>query len=604
MSDLILHGGWVWTGLTPAPTPGGVLVRGSQVAAVGSEAELAAAARPGARRVHLEGRGILPGFVDAHVHLLSGGLDLTRVDLRAVDSRGAFEARIREEAARTPPGGWIVAWGWNDHKWGGALPHRSWLDRAAPGHPVLALRTDLHVGVASSEALIRAGIRDGDPDPPRGIFDREPDGVTLTGVLRERALERVQGSIPPLTEADRRAALLAASRHALAHGVTQLHDKGVLENSPESWASLETLRALRGEGALPLRVLASVPLDDRARLAAEIAERGRGDLWLRWGSVKAFVDGSLGAATAWFHDPYEPPFSGGGSGPGSGAGSSEGSGGDAGAWAGSPVADLEPLAAALHEAVALGLDPIVHAIGDRAVEWILEVYEGIAEAFADAGPGVYAPRSRPLRLRIEHVQHLRPGAAAALARRLANPAILSSMQPAHLVADGAWAETRIGAWRAPYAFPFRTLLDAGVPVAFGSDWTVAPLDPRAALAAAVTRALDAPGRPVWGGAERISLTEALTAHTLHAARGAFLEDATGTLEPGKEADMVIVDGALFSHAWAEGERPEAARIGAARAGAGADAPNPIPLETLALEATFVGGQVGWSRGGLLEGGGA
>lgn len=567
---VVLHGGSVWTGASldeagaHPGTPGGVLIEGGRLTAVGSDAELFAAAPAGARRVNLEGRWVLPGFVDAHVHLLSGGLDLARVDLRDVDTPEGFEARIREQAARTPPGGWIVAWGWNDHRWGGALPHRSWLDRAAPGHPVLALRTDLHVGVASTEALRQAGLHDGDPDPPRGTLDREADGRTLTGVLRERALEPVQARIPSPSEPERRNAIQAACRHALAHGVTQLHDMGVLAHSAESWRSLETLRALHAEGALPLRVLAAVPLDDRARMADEVAARGRGDLRLRWGAVKSFVDGSLGAATAWFQDPYAPAFAG-----------ADGSG------CGGPVADLDALEAALGEAVALGLDPIVHAIGDRAVTWILGVYEAIARAHERAAPprqvAAGAPgRVNPLRLRIEHVQHLDPSVPD-LARRLANPALLCSMQPAHLTADGAWAESRIGAWRAPHAFAFRTLLDAGVPVAFGSDWTVAPLDPRAALAAAVTRAIDAPGRPVWGAAERIRLTEALRAHTVHAARGAFWEHATGTLTPGKEADVVILDRSPFM-----------------------PSPDPEALEGLSIQATLVAGEVGWSAGALFE----
>ncbi len=513
--DRILLGAQVWTGVTPDLLPlrdAAVALRADRIAAVGPAERILASRGPRTEVVTLDGGCLVPGFVDAHVHLQSGGLDLFRVDLRGVTSPEGFELRVAERARALPPGSWILGGGWDHHRWGGALPDRSWLDRAAPDHPVFLLRTDLHVGVANSAALQRAGLDAGTPDPPLGTLERDPDTGELTGLIRERALHLVSAAVPPPGEADREAALRAAALHALRHGVTQVHDMGALQSSEESWASLFALRTLHARGQLPLRVSAAVPLEDRHRLEAWVAEEGGGDERLRWGSVKAFVDGSLGADTAWFLDDYlhRPGHRGG------------------------PITDLDDLSRGLAEATGMGLQPIVHAIGDAANAWLVGEYRDLCRRYA----------GRDLRLRVEHAQHLAP----ATLRSLGHPGILASMQPAHLVDDGPWAEARIGAERVGGAYAIASLLRAGVRPAFGSDWTVAPLDPRVALAAAVGRRLPgSEGDPprVWNAAECISVGEALRAHTLDATRAAFLEGETGSIEPGKRADLVLLSHAPF-----------------------------------------------------------
>jgi predicted amidohydrolase YtcJ len=519
--DRILTGGVVWTGLPSdrAPHAGwAVSICGDRIGAVGPADQVLATRNARTVIIDVRGGAILPGFVDAHVHLQSGGLDLFRVDLRGARSEHAFELRVRDRAHLLPPGSWVLGGGWDERSWGGALPHRSWLDRAAPDHPVFLLRTDMHIGVANGEALRRAGLDVESPDPDGGRLDRDPETGELTGVLRESALELVSAVVPPPAKAERAAALRAAMQHALRHGVTQVHDMGALQSADESWASLETLRELASAGQVPIRISAAVPLSERHRLEAMVAEFGGGDDRLRWGSVKAFVDGSVGAGTAWFLEDYAQT-------PG---------------WRGAPVVELEGLRDGLLEATAMGLQPIVHAIGDAAVTWITGAYEEILQRF----PG------RDLRLRMEHVQHLVPD----LLHRLAHPGIVCSMQPAQLLDDAPRARERLGPRREAWSFALRSLLDAGVRPAFGSDWTVSALDPRVVLDAAVLRR--APGGEASGGSwiptECISVAEALQALTLDGARAAFFDGETGSLEAGKRADLAVLDASPFDRCEADG----------------------------------------------------
>jgi len=499
-ADLILLGGPVWAGMsrTQGPLPDALAVLDGRVLAVGSQADILALKGPSTRIHPLDGATLLPGFVDAHVHFLSGGLDLARVDLRGARSLQEVQAKVGSAAASQAAGSWILGGGWDEHRWGGALPHRAWLDQVAPQNPVFLTRTDLHVGVANTQGLLAAGIplRDGDgPGPEAGLVDLDTDGLA-TGILREGAMDWVHRALPPVTEEAREAALLAAAQEALSHGITQVHDKGVLQQPEASWASLGTLMRLRDAGILPVRVSAAVPLSERHALHARIQEMGRGCERLQWGAVKSFVDGSLGAGTAWFLDDYAhlPGHRGG------------------------PVEALDTLAQALEEAVLLGLDPIVHAIGDAATTWLADQYRRLLE--------VHGAEVRQLRL--EHAQHLTP----ALVACLTHPRIVLSMQPAHLLDDGPWMGRFVGEARLPFAYAFRTLVSAGARVALGSDWTVAPMDPRVALQGAVRG-------PHPGGPETLTVEEALHAHTAVASEAAGFRGKTGILAPGRRADFTL-----------------------------------------------------------------
>jgi predicted amidohydrolase YtcJ len=325
-------------------------------------------------------------------------------------------------------------------------------------------------------------------------------------VLKDEAIGLVGRHVPAPSAAERDEALRRAQVHALERGVTMIEDMG-------SWSDLETYRRARTAGALQLRVYAFVPLSSWKRLQEFVEENGRGDEILRWGGVKGFVDGSLGSTTAWFHQPYE----------------------DSPGTTGLMVTDTAELRAQISAADAAGLQVVVHAIGDLANDWLLQAYADVAMA--------NGPRDR--RFRIEHAQHLSPAAIA----RFAAQSVIPSMQPYHAIDDGRWAEKRIGAERIRTTYAFRSLLDAGARLAFGSDWTVAPLDPILGIYAAVTRqTIDDANPGGWVPGEKIGVEEALRGYTSGAAYGAFQEELLGTLEPGMAADLVVLSGNIIGMA--------------------------------------------------------
>lgn len=499
MVDLILNGGRVWTGAPQAgePEPTALAVREGRVVAVGTDDEIEVLAGPGVERVALEGRRVLPGLIDAHTHFITGGFHLAAVQLRDAADRDTFVRRIRDHVQGVAPGSWVTGGAWDHELWGGELPTRQWIDEATPNHPVLVTRLDLHMALANSKALELAGIDDHTPDPPGGAIVRDGDG-RATGILKDEAMVLARRVMPPRSPEEWDAALARACRHALSLGLTQVHDV-------DGWESLEAHRRAHGVQALPLRIYTAVPMESWERLAAMVRTDGRGDQRLWWGGLKAFVDGSLGSGTAWFHEPYSDE-------PGN---------------HGLRMSQAEGIPDWVRGSDAAGLHSIVHAIGDRAVDWLLDVYEEVARQ--------NGPRDR--RARVEHAQHLSPGAA----RRFAELNVVASMQPYHAADDGRWAERRIGSERRRRAFPCRSLLDAGTTLAFGSDWTVAPLDPLLGIRAAVTRELVDGSRPGgWVPEERIGLGAALTAYTRSAAYAGFSNDFTGTLEAGKLADLVVL----------------------------------------------------------------
>jgi predicted amidohydrolase YtcJ len=515
-ADWLLTGGAVWTGAGGPPGAAardhGVALRKGRVLAVGPSRELEGLRGPGTRVVELEGRFVAPGFVDAHVHLLVGGLALSRVDLRGVRSPDEFMGRVAARARELAQGSWILGGDWNEEEWGGELPSRDWLDRAAPDHPVLLVRSDLHTAVAGSRALAMAGLDRTAPDPENGIVERDPDTGEPTGVLREMALLLVARLVPEPSEENRRHALRAAFRVALAAGITQVHDMGGVQSPDQSWISLELLKDLQAGGELPLRVFSALPLADHERIAGLVGEEGRGDHFLGWGMAKGFVDGSLGSSTAWFREPYL---------------------GDPGN-VGTPITDLDELRHCLRGALEAGLRPAVHAIGDRAVDWIFDAWDELGT------PSATQP------LRVEHAQHLSPEAVA----RTALAGMILSVQPYHLVGDAPVADERLGPARASRAFAFRSMQEAGARLAFGSDWPVVPMDPLRTLHAAVARV---PGRggsgrlvpEAWQPGERLTVEAALRAQTEGAAAAGLWKGETGILEAGRRGDLVVLSGDPF-----------------------------------------------------------
>jgi predicted amidohydrolase YtcJ len=493
-AELVLTGGVVWTGTGDTATA--IAIANGKIQAVGSDTEIARLAGGRTERVELGGRFVVPGFMDNHTHFVSDGFSLAGVQLRDVDSPQEFTRRIAERAQRYP-GQWMGLGAWDHERWGGALPDRSWIDSVTGDTPVFVTRLDGHMGLANTRALALAGVTGQTADPPGGTIVRDRSG-RATGVLKDAAMNLVFDVIPEPSEAELDRALEAASRHAVERGITHVTDMG-------TWAGLETYRRAARDGRLPLRVYAAVPIATWDRLAGYVAEHGRGDHRVAWGAVKGFVDGSLGSTTAWFHAPYD----------------------DAPETTGLQVTDTTELRRQILAADSAGLHVLVHAIGDRANDWLLDVF---AEARArGANPAQ--------RFRVEHAQHLTPAAIA----RFGAERVVPSMQPYHAIDDGRWAVKRIGPERIKTTYAFRSLLNAGAPLTFGSDWTVAPLDPLAGIYAAVTRrTLDGLNPGGWVPEQKITVDEALTAYTRTSAWADYLDEVLGTLEPGKYADLVVL----------------------------------------------------------------
>ena len=442
---------------------------------------------------------VLPGFIDSHVHMMSSGFELSSVQLRDADSPEEFSRRIGKFANGLEAGEWMLGGTWDHMNWGGELPHRQWIDALTTDNPVMVMRLDGHMVLANSRALALAGVDKHTKDVPGGEIVRDADGEP-TGVLKDNAMELVAKMIPAPSQDQQDQALQAAMTYLASHGVTTVHDMSY------DWAGLASYRRAHAADSLKTRIYASIPIADHSKLAAEIADKGRGDEWLRIGGVKGFMDGSLGSHTAAMFEPFSDAPD------------------DRGLFLTEP-AQMRQYAIA---ADAAGLQLNIHAIGTRANAELLDIFDAV---LAVNGEG-------ERRFRIEHAQHLRPMEIV----RISAMGVIPSMQPYHAIDDGRWAESVIGPERARFTYAFRSLMDAGARVAFGSDWSVAPADPLYGIYAATTRrTLDGEHPDGWVPQEKVTVEEALLAYTRNGAFASFEEDSKGTLAPGKLADIVILD---------------------------------------------------------------
>lgn len=508
-ADLMVFGR-VWTGDSARPWAQAVAVAGDTIVAVGDSAGLAKLIGSGTRVIHNGKAMVVPGFMDAHVHLLTGGFQIARVDLRGASSPAEFIARLKQHAAKLPPGEWIQGGDWDHERWPGApLPERAWIDSVTPKNPVFVNRLDGHMSLANSAALRLAQITRATREIRGGTIVRDPKTGEPTGVLKDNARDLVNRVIPGPSPAQSDSALARAMRWAAAHGVTAVgtvsDDPGTLAIA-SSWRELATLKRAHRNGTMLTRVSIYVSLEGWRAMADTLRADGPGDDWLRAAGVKGFVDGSLGSTTALFFEPYE----------------------DAPGTRGLLVTPEDSLRAWIGGADSAGLQVAVHAIGERANGLLLDIYDSVAKA--------HGPRDR--RFRIEHAQHLRRQDIA----RLAHSGVIASMQPYHAIDDGRWAEKRIGPERIKTTYAFRSLLDNNAHLAFGSDWTVAPMDPILGIYAAVTRrTLDEKNPKGWIPDQKIAVEEALRAYTAGNAYGVFAEGTRGKLAPGYLADIVVLD---------------------------------------------------------------
>src|SRR5947209_11619302 len=499
----------VWTGLASGgPQPGAVAIAGGRILAVGDSQAIASYAAGKTQTLDAQGGLVMPGFADGHTHFIGGGFQLASVDLRDAATPAEFVRRLKQYARTLKPGQWITGGDWDHTLWPGQpLPRREWIDSVTPDNPVFVNRLDGHEALANSAAIRAAGVTRDTPTPPGGEILRDARSGEPLGIFKDGALGLIEGAIPEPSPEERDTALARALVHAASLGVT------ATAHMSASWADLASYRRLERAGRMTLRVALYLPLASWRAVAESVKAHGPGDEGVRIGGLKGYMDGSAGSRTAYFAEPYA----------------------DSAGYRGllqNPERDMRTW---IGNADSAGLQVTVHAIGDRANAILLDIYDSVARA--------HGPRDR--RFRVEHAQHLRPGDVP----RFGRLGVIPSMQPYHAIDDGRWVEQRIGPVRIRTTYAFRTLLDTGAKLAFGSDWTVAPLDPILGVYAAVTRrTLDGKNPGGWVPQQKISVAEALRAYTAGAAYATFDEGTRGVLAPGYYADVVVIDRNLFTMA--------------------------------------------------------
>ena len=492
----------IWTGDADNPWAEAMAVMGDRIEVVGSNADIAPFI--GETTTVIDGGAlVVPGFIDTHVHFLDGGEALESVQLRDVTSREQFRQRFADYVTTIDPGEWILGGTWDHEAWGGELPTRDWIDDLTPENPVFVSRLDGHMALANSLALSAGGVDADSPDVPGGEIVRDADGRP-TGVLKDNSMTPVFSAIPPSSQARRDRQLQAALDYLASNGVTTVHDMGSFEN-------VQVFRRAHKRQALTVRIYAAVPLSEWRELSVDVVANGRGDEWLTTGVLKGFMDGSLGSHTAAMLEPFS----------------------DAPDDRGMLINPLDDMRDWILNADRAGLHVVVHAIGDKAIRDLLDIYLDVVD---EAGP-------RDRRFRMEHAQHIHPEDIP----RFAAQDVIASMQPYHAIDDGRWAERVIGAERAETTYAFRSLIDSGARVAFGSDWYVAPASPILGIHAAVTRqTIDDANPDGWVPEQKVTVEEALRAYTVEGAYASFDEDNRGQLKSGMLADFVVLDRDLTS----------------------------------------------------------
>jgi predicted amidohydrolase YtcJ len=505
--DLIIFNATVRTMDQRHPNAQAVAIMGDRILAVGADKEIKKLAGANTRLIDARKQLLLPGFNDAHVHFLTGGFQLANVDLRDADSPEEFAARIKAFAERIPAGRWITGGDWDHERWSGAqLPTKELIDRFTPNTLVFVNRLDGHMALANSPVLKLAGITRQTLDPPGGLIVRDPKTGEPTGVLKDAAMNYVWKVLPPATFEEKLSAAKAATEHAAKLGVTSVQDMS-------AGTDVGVYQTLLDRNELKTRIYAVSPLPAWERLARTGVRAHFGGDMLRIGGLKGFADGSLGSTTAFFYEPYQDA-------PGTRG------------LAGDEMFPEGAMLARVREADRAGLQIMIHAIGDQANDLILSIFEQVAKENGD----------HDRRFRIEHAQHLRSHDIP----RFGRDKVIASMQPYHAIDDGRWAEKRIGKERAKTTYAFRSLLNAGATLAFGTDWTVAPLNPMSTIYAAATRrTLDGKHDKGWIPEQKISVEEAVRAYTVGSAYAEFMEDRKGTIGPGKLADVVILTKDIF-----------------------------------------------------------
>ena len=512
-ATLALVHGHVWTENPAQPETEAVAIAGNRIVLTGTSAEVLRLAGPSTRVIDLQGRRVVPGFNDAHVHFVPGGQGLAGVQLRNAASQAEFRNRMASFAKSQPDGAWIVMGEWDHERWTPAvLPTHQLIDDVTTRNPVFVERLDGHLGLANALAMKLAGVDRTTPDIPGGVIVRDASG-NPTGIFKDAAMTLINRVIPPLSLQETETAILAAEREAARNGVTSVQEMANDTHDTGGPDRLRAMQALEREGRLTVRISENLRLRDWKYLAGSGVQAGFNDGVIQIGGLKSFADGGLGASTAWLFAPYDD------------APSTRGLASD-------ELQNPDQMYAEIKGADQAGLQIAIHAIGDRADRAILDFYQRVEK---EDGP-------RDRRLRIEHAQHL----TAPDIPRFAQLHVIASMQPYHAIDDGRWAQKRLGAERIHFAYDFRSLLDSGALLAFGSDWPVAPMEPLTGIYAAVTRrTLDNRNPDGWIPDQKITVAQAVHGYTVGSAYAQFDEKIKGSLEPGKLADLVVLSRDIF-----------------------------------------------------------
>lgn len=497
--------GKIYTVDKKQPLAEAVVVNGNKIIYAGSNRGAEKYIDSETEIINLRGRLMLPGFIDGHTHFINGGFYLLGLDLRQAASTSEFQKMLKDYVI-SHKGKWITGGSWDHQAWEVKdLPVKEMIDSFTADTPVFVERLDKHMALANSLALKLAGITKDTPNPSGGEIVKDAVTGEPTGILKDNAMPLIYSIIPEPSEAEMNEAALAALDEAKRNGITGIHDITYKND-------LLTYQRLENEGKLSCRVYTRLPISGYNNLANAGICYNFGSEKIKLGSLKAFSDGSLGTGTAWFFDNYPGEQT-------SGLPADTVLDGRLEKWA--IEADKDKLQLS------------IHAIGDRANSFILDLFEKIT--------AVNPAWDR--RFRIEHAQHIRKSDL----QRFAKLNVIASVQPYHLIDDGVWAEKKLDSKRIQETYSYKSLMDEGVTLCFGSDWTVAPLNPLLGIYAAVTRStLDGKNPGGWIPEQKVSVEDAIEAYTINNAYAAFEEDIKGSIEPGKLADMVVLNNDILS----------------------------------------------------------
>lgn len=492
--------GKIYTVNENQPIAQAVVVDANKIIFVGSNDDAKSLIDLSTNVIDLNGKLMLPGFIDNHVHFITGGFYLLGIDLRPANSTTEFK-QILKNYSQKYPNKWITGGYWDHEKWEVKdLPTNKMIDEVVSQQPVFVDRLDGHMGVANSYALKLAGITKDTESPDGGLIVKDPKTGEPTGVLKDNAMNLVTKFIPQPSADENYEALLAALDEAKRLGITSVQDITYAD-------ALTAFQKAKDEDKLTCRIFTRWPISDYHDHVDKNIKAGYGDDYIRMGSLKVFADGSLGSSTAWFFDRYDQDTLT------TGLAMDIITDGSMEKW--SVDADKN------------GLQLSVHAIGDKANSFMLDLFAKIT-------------KENPKwdrRFRIEHAQHVRFEDIP----RFEKLGVIASVQPYHCIDDGAWAEKRIGPERIKYTYPFKSFLDAGVKMCFGTDWYVAPLNPLLGLYAAVTRrTLDNKNPDGWIPEQKISIEDAIKCYTINSAYASFEENIKGSIEIGKLADFIVL----------------------------------------------------------------